>query len=165
VRFAIIRSSFNNEITQALLDGAMRGFADEHIGEELVDRFDVPGSFELPLAALWAAQSKRYNAIVCVGCVVRGDTPHFEYVAGEAARGIADVARSTGVPVIFGVLTTDTLDQARSRAASDAAGVADHSAPPGDAGAGRAVAVQPSNKGYEAARSAVAMAQLRRKFD
>ena len=160
MRFAIIRSRFNDEITQALLDGALRGFADERIGEELVDAFDVPGSFELPLAALWAAQSKRYNAIICLGCVVRGDTPHFDYVAGEAARGIADVARATGIPVIFGVLTTETLLQARSRAASDAGGSADHSA-----GMAGAQAAGPSNKGYEAARSAVAMAQLRRKFD
>lgn len=154
MRFAIIRSRFNDDITQALLDGAMRAFADERIGGELIDTFDVPGSFELPLAARWAAQTKRYNAVVCLGCVIRGDTPHFDYVAGEAARGIAEVAQATGVPVIFGVLTTETLDQARQRAMKGGASSADH--------AGTST---PSNKGYEAARSAVAMAQLRRKFD
>ena len=154
MRFAIIRSRFNDDVTKALLDGALRGFADEQIGKELLDTFEVPGSFELPLAARWAAETKRYNAVVCLGCVIRGDTPHFDYVASEAARGIADVAQATGVPVIFGVLTTETLAQARQRAAKDAGGGADH-----------AGSSAPSNKGYEAARSAVEMAQLRRKFD
>jgi 6,7-dimethyl-8-ribityllumazine synthase len=154
VRFAVIRSCFNDEITQALVDGAMRGFDEKRIGTELIDTYDVPGSFELPVAALWATQSKRYNAVVCLGCVIRGDTPHFDYVAGEAAHGIAQVALESGIPVIFGVLTTETIEQARARAAKDAGAASDHATP----GAR-------SNKGYEAALSAVAMAQLRRKFD
>ena len=114
----------------------------------------MPGAFELPLAALWLAQTKKYNAIVCLGCVIRGETPHFEHIAAEAARGIADVALRTGVPVIFGVLTTDTLEQAQARADAAAGSSAGHT---GDGAR--------SNKGYEAACSAVAMAQLRRKFD
>ncbi|MBV8281303.1 MAG: 6,7-dimethyl-8-ribityllumazine synthase [Candidatus Eremiobacteraeota bacterium] len=154
MRFAIVRSRFNAPITQALLDGARRGFADAKIESDLVDDYEVPGAFELPVAALWLAQTKKYNAIVCLGCVVRGQTPHFEYVAREAARGIADVALRTGTPVMFGVLTTDTLEQAQARA--DAAGASASS---------HAEAQTRSNKGYEAAQSAVDMALLRRKFD
>ena len=154
MRFAIVRSRFNAPITQALLDGARRGFADAKIESDLVDDYEVPGAFELPVAALWLAQTKKYNAIVCLGCVVRGQTPHFEYVAREAARGIADVALRTGTPVMFGVLTTDTLEQAQARA--DAAGAS---------ASGHAEAQTRSNKGYEAAQSAVDMALLRRKFD
>lgn len=156
MRFAIVRSRFNDTITQALLEGSKRGFADARIESDLIDVFEVPGAFELPLAALWAAQTKMYNGVVCLGCVIRGDTPHFEYVAGEAARGIAAVARQTGIPVIFGVLTTDTIEQARDRAAAAAGAASGHA---GDRGG------VTSNKGYEAAQSAVAMAQLRRKFD
>ena len=154
MRFAIVRSRFNAPITQALVDGARRGFADAKIEADLVDAYEVPGAFELPLAALWLAQTKKYNAIVCLGCVIRGQTPHFEYVARSAARGIADVALRTGTPVIFGVLTTDTLEQAEARA--DATAVA---------GAGHANPQARSNKGYEAAQSAVDMALLRKKFD
>lgn len=154
MRFAIVRSRFNGPITQALVDGARRGFADEKIEADLVDAYEVPGAFELPLAALWLAQTKKYNAIVCLGCIIRGATPHFEYVARESARGIADVALRTGTPVIFGVLTTDTLEQAQARADATAVGSAGHAQ-----GEAR------SNKGYEAAQSAVDMARLRRKFD
>lgn len=154
MRFAVIRSRFNGPITQALLDGAGRGFADAKIEADLLDTFEVPGAFELPLAALWLAQTKKYNAIVCLGCVIRGETPHFEHVAREAAHGIADVALRTGIPVIFGVLTTDTLEQALARADTAAGSTAGHTQDE-----------RRSNKGYEAARSAVDMAQLRRKFD
>jgi 6,7-dimethyl-8-ribityllumazine synthase len=154
VRFAIIRSRFNGAVTQALLDGAKRGFASAGIQSDLLDTFDVPGAFELPLAALWLAKTNKYNAVVCLGCVIKGDTPHFTYVASEAARGIAEVALRTGVPAIFGVLTTDTLEQAQARAATDAESSAGHTGGP-----------QRSNKGYEAAQSAVAMAELRRKLD
>jgi 6,7-dimethyl-8-ribityllumazine synthase len=154
VRFAIIRSRFNGAVTDALLDGAKRGFAAAGIQSDLLDTFDVPGAFELPIAALWLAKTNKYNAVVCLGCVIKGDTPHFEYVASEAARGIADVAVRTGVPAIFGVLTTETLEQAQARAAADA-----------ESGPGHTGAAQRSNKGYEAALSAVAMAELRRKLD
>lgn len=154
MRFAVVRSLFNAHITQALLDGAKRGFAEAKIEPDLVDAFDVPGSFELPLAASWLAKTNKYNAIVCLGCIIRGETPHFEYVAAETARGVAEVGLRTGVPVIFGVLTTDTLEQAQARADTSAGSSPGHTG--GDAR---------SNKGYEAARSAVAMAQLRRKLD
>jgi 6,7-dimethyl-8-ribityllumazine synthase len=159
LRFAVVRSLFNAQVTQALLDGAKRGFADAKIEPDLVDAFDVPGAFELPLAALWLAQTKKYNAVVCLGCVIRGQTPHFEYVAAQAARGVADVALRTGIPVIFGVLTTDTLEQALARADTSAGSGGGHEADEPSSKTDR------SNKGYEAAQSAIAMAQLRRKFD
>jgi 6,7-dimethyl-8-ribityllumazine synthase len=160
LRFAIVRSLFNAQVTQALLDGAKRGFADAKIEPDLVEAFDVPGAFELPLAALWLAQTKKYNAVVCLGCVIRGQTPHFEHVAAQAARGIADVALRTGIPVIFGVLTTDTLEQALARADASAGSGGGHGADEE-----RSTKLESSNKGYEAAQSAIAMAQLRRKFD
>lgn len=149
-RFAIVRACFNGEITRALLDGATRAFADARIGGRKIEVFEVPGSFELPLAARWLAGSGKFSAIVCLGCVIRGETPHFEYVAGEAARGIAAVALETGVPVIFGVLTTDTAEQAWARAGRQSRGTADHVA--GASG---------GNKGYEAAQAAIEMAWLR----
>ena len=159
MRFAVVRSLFNAQVTQALLDGAKRGFADAKIEPDLVDAFDVPGAFELPLAALWLAQTKKYNAVVCLGCVIRGQTPHLEHVAAQAARGVADVALRTGIPVIFGVLTTDTLEQALARADTSAGNGGGHEADE------RSTKVDRYNKGYEAAQSAIAMAQLRRKFD
>jgi 6,7-dimethyl-8-ribityllumazine synthase len=152
VRFAVVRSRFNGEITSRLLDGARRAFADARVRKRDIAVFEVPGSFELPLAALWLARSKKYDAIVCLGCVIRGETSHFKYVAGEAARGIAQVSLATGVPVIFGVLTTKNMAQAQVRSAPVAAGQA-HAA----------FAQRESNKGYEAAQDAVFMAALRRK--
>jgi len=154
VRFAVVCSRFNGAITEALLDGAKRGLPAAGVPADLIDQFDVPGSFELPVAALWLAQTNKYNAIACLGCIIRGETPHFEYLAREAAHGIAAVALQTGVPTIFGVLTTDTLEQAQARAVAGAGSSAAHTDAAG-----------PSNKGYEAAQSAVAMAELRRKFD
>src|SRR5690348_14573334 len=111
-RFAIIRSQFNAPITQALLDGALRAFAQAGVVKGAITVVEVPGAFELPVCALWLAQSKQYAAIVALGCVIRGETPHFEYVAAEAARGLGEVALRTGVPVAFGVLTTETAAQA-----------------------------------------------------
>ena len=149
-RFAVVRAAFNEPITRALLGGAMRGFAAGGVRPGAVDRFDVPGSFELPLAALWLANTGRYGAIVCLGCVIRGETPHFEYVARECARGISSVALATGVPVIFGVLTADTVEQAWARASKRDARGRSH--------LGETVE---TNKGYEAARAALAMARVR----
>ena len=146
-----MRSLFNGEITAKLLAGAQRGFDDARVRKRDVEIFEVPGSFELPLAALWLAKSGKYDAIVCLGCVVRGETTHYEYVAGEAARGIAQVSLVTGVPVIFGVLTTENTQQALSRAADVARVPSAHSA-----------SQKSSNKGYEAARSALQMTALRR---
>ncbi len=111
LRFAILVARFNSMITEKLLDGARKALAK---GE--VDVFHVPGAFELPLAAKMLAQTHRYHGIVALGAVIRGGTPHFDYVAGEAARGLQDVALQTGIPVAFGVLTTDTLEQAEARA-------------------------------------------------
>ena len=134
-RVAVLVSRFNEVVTTRLLDGA-RACLDEHqVGEARVDVIWVPGAFELPLAAAAAAATRRYAAIVALGCVVRGETPHFDYVAGEAAHGLGAVARAHQVPVGFGVLTTDTLEQALARAGGAA-----------------------GNKGYEAAEAALAMA-------
>ena len=150
-RFAVVRARFNEPITSALLDGALRGFTDAAGEDAKVDLAQVPGAFELPVAAKWLAESGNYDAVVCLGCVIRGETPHFDYVAGEAARGIAQIALQTGVPVIFGVLTTDTIAQAWSRAGKKRRGSKSHvTADPGG-----------GNKGYEAALSAVAMAELK----
>ena len=149
-RYAIVRALFNAPITAALLDGALRAFSDAGVKRADITTFDVPGAFELPLAALWLVQSKRYAAIVALGCVIRGETPHFEYVAGEAARGLNEVALRTGVPVAFGVLTTDTLAQATARASAVRAPTAGHAGEPAS-----------GNKGYEAAQSALAMDALR----
>jgi len=153
VRFAIVRALFNDEITAGLLEGALQAFNDARVTKRNVDVHEVPGAFELPLTALWLAESGRYAAVVCLGCVIRGETPHFEYVAGEAARGIADVALKTKIPVIFGVLTTENVAQARARSASVGRGQAHHTASQAH-----------SNKGYEAANSAIQMAALSRKI-
>jgi 6,7-dimethyl-8-ribityllumazine synthase len=149
-RYAIVRALFNSPITQALLDGALRAFQDAGIDPARVTVVDVPGAFELPVSALWLAQSKKYAAIVALGCVIRGETPHFEYVAGEAARGLGEVALRTGVPVAFGVLTTETAAQASARAGPISKPAADHV---GEAATG--------NKGYEAAQVAIAMARAK----
>lgn len=152
-KFAIVRARFNAPITQALLDGALRAFAAAGIASADVKTVEVPGAFELPVAALWLAQSNEYAAIVAVGCVIRGETPHFDFVAGEAARGLGEVALRTGVPVAFGVLTTDTAAQAAARASSVDASSPEHGN-----------AHRTSNKGFEAAQAAMAMASARRDF-
>lgn len=133
LRFAVVTARYNRDITAKLLAGARQALA----CAAQVDLFEVPGAFELPLAALRLARNGRYDAIVALGCVIRGETPHFEYVAGEAARGLQQVALETGVPVAFGVLTTDTVEQAEARA-------------------GGAL----GNKGYDAAMTAVEMARF-----
>jgi 6,7-dimethyl-8-ribityllumazine synthase len=110
LRFAIVVARFNSMITEKLLAGAR-----EALAKAQVDVFHVPGAFELPLAAKMLAQTHRYHGIIALGAVIRGETPHFDYVAGEAARGLQNVALETGIPVSFGVLTTDTLEQAEAR--------------------------------------------------
>jgi 6,7-dimethyl-8-ribityllumazine synthase len=114
-RIAIAAARFNQEIVDALLAGCVKRLEDHGISADRVIIQRVPGAFELPLAAKLLAQSGRYSAIICLGAVVRGETPHFDYVAGECARGIADVALSESLPVIFGVLTTDNEQQAWDR--------------------------------------------------
>jgi 6,7-dimethyl-8-ribityllumazine synthase len=137
LRVAIVASRFNDFIGERLVAGALDALTRTGAARDAVDLIRVPGAFEIPLAVREAARSARYDAIVCVGCVVRGATPHFDYVAGEMAAGIAAVSRETGVPVGFGVLTTETIDQAIERAGAKA-----------------------GNKGFEAALAAVEMANL-----
>ena len=136
-RFALVSSRWNDFLTARLVEGALDAL--ERLGADggAVEHFRVPGSFEIPLAALKAAQSGRFDAVVCLGTVIRGQTPHFEYVAGEVTKGIAHVSLQTGVPVLYGIVTADTLEQAIDRAG-----------------------VKAGNKGFEAAMSAVEMVNL-----
>lgn len=115
-RFGIVAARFHETIARRLVEGAVDALRRHGAVDGDVEVVWVPGAFELPLAALWLARRGRVDAVVCVGCVVRGETPHFDYVAGEAARGIAEVARLTGVPATFGVITAGTLAQAEARA-------------------------------------------------
>jgi 6,7-dimethyl-8-ribityllumazine synthase len=136
-RVAIVAARFNDVVVSALLQGAVAAWC-KRGGEErdlIIER--VPGAFELPVVARRLAASGRYEAIVALGCVIRGDTPHFEYVAGECARGLQQTSCDTGVPIAFGVLTLDNIEQARARAGPDS-----------------------SNKGAEAMDSALEMAHL-----
>jgi 6,7-dimethyl-8-ribityllumazine synthase len=114
-RVAVVAARFNAHIVDELTNGCRRRLAEADLDSSRVELFHVPGAFELPVAAKVAATTGRFAAVVCLGCVIRGDTPHFDYVAGEAARGIATVSIETGVPVVFGVLTTNTEQQARDR--------------------------------------------------
>ena len=118
-RLAIVVSRFNRAVTERLLDGAREAVRERGavLGED--DVFPVPGAFELPLVAARLAQCGRYDGVVCLGAVIRGETPHFDYVCEQAAAGIQRVALESGVPVAFGVLTTDTLEQALARAGGD----------------------------------------------
>lgn len=136
-RFAIVVSRFNEFISGHLLSGAIDCLKRHEADEDAVDIFWVPGAFEIPLTAMKAANSKRYDAVICLGAVIRGSTPHFEYVASEVTKGVASVSLETGIPVIFGVITSDTLEQAIERAGSKA-----------------------GNKGWQAAASAIEMADL-----
>jgi 6,7-dimethyl-8-ribityllumazine synthase len=115
-RFAVLAARFNGQVVDRLLDGAVQGLTSCGVAEDDITVAWVPGAFELPLAALHAARSGRFHAVICLGAVIRGETAHFDFVAGEAARGIQRVALDTGVPVLFGVLTTDTVEQAAARA-------------------------------------------------
>ena len=140
-RFAIVVSRFNEEITDGLLAGAREALAEAGVRREAVMVFQVPGAFEIPLAAKRAAESGEFAAVICLGCLIKGDTMHFEYIADAASHGIMRVALDTGVPIAFGVLTTLTDAQAEERAA------------PG-----------PGNKGREAAAAALEMARLLRQI-
>ena len=119
-RFALVVSRFNEFITTKLLAGAVDALTRHGCDEENITCVHVPGSFELPFVAKKLAESGAYDAVICLGCVIRGHTPHFEYVAAEAATGIAQVGLSTGVPTTFGVITADTLEQAVERAGAKA---------------------------------------------
>jgi len=115
-RFAIVAARFYRELTDQLIDGAQRALADCNVEPGNVDVVEVPGCFELPLACRKLIEAGRYDALVALGVVIRGDTPHFDFVAGECARGIMDVQLATSVPIGFGVLTTENLAQAQERA-------------------------------------------------
>jgi len=136
-RFAIVISRFNEFITSRLLGGALDCFSRHAVAEDAIDVVWVPGSFEIPVTALHLARSGRYDAVVCLGAVIRGQTPHFDYVASEVSKGVAHVAVATGVPTLFGVITADTIEQAIERAGTKA-----------------------GNKGADAAASAIEMANL-----
>jgi 6,7-dimethyl-8-ribityllumazine synthase len=136
-RFAVIAAAFNEAVVRKLLEGAVAGFREHGVGDDRLEVVWTPGAFELPLAARRAADSGRFDAVVCLGAVIRGETAHFDFVAGEAARGIQRASMDTGVPVIFGVLTTDNQDQALERA-----------------GGSR------GNKGWDAALAAMQMVRL-----
>lgn len=140
-RFAIVVSRWNGAITENLLAGALRALARHGVADTAIQVVRVPGAFELPLAARKIAMLGRIDAIIALGCVIRGGTPHFEYVCSECTRGVGDVALTTGVPVAFGVLTTDNLIQAEERS-----------------GAGG------ENKGEEAALTALEMVSLIRQL-
>jgi 6,7-dimethyl-8-ribityllumazine synthase len=140
-RFALIVSRFNEFISNRLLGGALDALKRHDAAEDNIEVIWIPGAFELPLAAQMAARSGRYDAVICLGAVIRGATPHFEYVAAEAAKGVAKVSLETGVPTIFGVITADTLEQAIERAGTKA-----------------------GNKGWDAALAAIEMADLKRKL-
>ena len=113
MRFALVAARFNGEITRRLIEGVTRGLH-AHEGE-VASTVWVPGAFEIPLAAKTLAQSKEYDGVICVGAVIRGETPHFEYVAGQAAAGVMQASLETGVPIVFSVLTTNTSEQADER--------------------------------------------------
>src|SRR5215475_9118916 len=141
LRFAIVVARFNSFITDRLLAGALDALARTGCAESDIEIVKVPGSWEMPVVARELAERKKHDALICLGAVVRGDTPHFDYVAGEAAKGLGHVATETGIPVAFGVLTTNTLEQAIDRAGA-----------------------KHGNKGFDAAMTAVEMANLMRKI-
>jgi 6,7-dimethyl-8-ribityllumazine synthase len=137
LKFGLVISRFNEFITKKLLEGAQDALLRHGVSQEDIDVAWVPGSFEIPLVAKKLAQTKRYNAVICLGAVVRGGTPHFEYIATEVTKGIAAVGLETGLPVIYGVVTADTLEQAIERAGT-----------------------KEGNEGFKAASSAIEMANL-----
>jgi 6,7-dimethyl-8-ribityllumazine synthase len=141
-RFAVVASRFNETVTRALVDGALDALVRHGMAFDDIDVVWVPGAWELPLAVRRAMATERYEAVVALGAVIRGDTPHFDYVAGEASRGLADASRDSDVPLGFGLLTCDTMEQALARAGGE------H-----------------GNKGWDAAVAALEMADLLDQLD
>jgi 6,7-dimethyl-8-ribityllumazine synthase len=137
LKFGLVVSRFNEFFSKKLLEGAENALLRHGVSEEDIEVAWTPGSFEIPLIAQKLAQTKKYNAVICLGAVIRGSTPHFDYIAGEVTKGIAKVNLDTGIPVIYGVITTDTLEQAVERSGTKA-----------------------GNKGFQAAESAIEMANL-----
>lgn len=142
VRIGIVVARFNDFITSKLLGGAIDGLKRHEVDDELIDVAWVPGAFEIPLIAKAMAESHKYDAVICLGAVIRGATSHYDYVCAEVSKGIAQVALSSGIPVMFGVLTTDTIEQAIERAGSKA-----------------------GNKGFECATGAIEMINLMRQIE
>ena len=141
LKFGVVVGRFNEFISSKLLGGANDGLVRHRADEADIEAAWVPGAFEIPLVAQKMAASKKYDAVICIGAVIRGSTPHFDYVASEVSKGIARVSLDTGIPVIFGVLTTDTIEQAIERAGTKA-----------------------GNKGYDAAVTAIEMVNLLKQF-
>jgi 6,7-dimethyl-8-ribityllumazine synthase len=139
LKFGVVISRFNEFITSKLLEGTKDGLLRHGVNQDDIDVAWVPGAFEIPLVARNLAQTKRYDAVVCLGAVIRGATPHFEYVAAEVTKGIAKVGLETGLPISYGIITADTLEQAIERAGTKA-----------------------GNKGFDAAVNAIEMANLLR---
>jgi 6,7-dimethyl-8-ribityllumazine synthase len=137
LRFGVVISRFNEFFSRKLLDGAMDALLRHDVNDDDIEVAWTPGSFEIPLVAQKMAQTKKYDAIICLGAVIRGSTPHFDYIAAEVTKGIANINLNTGVPIIYGVITTDTLEQAIERSGSKV-----------------------GNKGKDAAVSAIEMANL-----
>jgi 6,7-dimethyl-8-ribityllumazine synthase len=140
-KFAIVASRWNDAIVSRLIEGALDALAELSADKKAIEVFRVPGSFEIPLCALKAAESGKFDAVICLGVIIRGETPHFEYIASEVARGIGAAGLKTGVPLLFGVITAENVDQAMARAG-----------------------VKLDNKGFEAARAAVELVNLFRSF-
>ena len=136
-RFALVSSRWNDFLTARLVEGALDALERLGAAEDACAHFRVPGSFEIPLVARRLAASGKYDAVVCLGTIIRGQTPHFEYIAGEVTKGIAQAGMETGVPVVYGIVTADTLEQAIDRAG-----------------------VKAGNKGFEAAMAAVELVNL-----
>jgi 6,7-dimethyl-8-ribityllumazine synthase len=141
LKFALVVSRFNDFISSRLLEGALDGLIRKGAREADLTVYRVPGAFEIPLIAKRLGQTKTYDAVICLGAVIRGATPHFDYVAAEVSKGIATASLETGVPIIYGILTTDTLEQAIERAGSKA-----------------------GNKGFAAAEAAIEMVNLMRQI-
>ncbi len=137
LKFGIVAARFNDFITSKLLDGALDALQRHGAADGDIEIVKVPGAYEIPLAAKKLAQSKKYHAVICLGAVIRGATPHFEYISAEVSKGVAAAALEAGLPVIFGVLTTDTIEQAVERAGTKS-----------------------GNKGWDAALSAIEMANV-----
>ncbi|TZE82448.1 6,7-dimethyl-8-ribityllumazine synthase [Calorimonas adulescens] len=142
LKFSIVVSRFNEFITSKLLEGCLDALRRHGVEDENIDIVWVPGAFEIPLAAKKLAGAHRYDAVICLGSVIRGATPHFDYVAAEVSKGVAHVSLESGVPTIFGVLTTDTIEQAIERSGTKS-----------------------GNKGYDAAMTAIEMANLNHSLD
>jgi len=141
LKFAVIVSRFNDFICSKLMDGAIDALMRHGASEQNIEIIKVPGSFEIPLAAKKVASKKKHDAVICLGAIIRGATPHFDYVAAEASKGIAQASLDSGIPIAFGVLTTDTIEQAVERAGTKS-----------------------GNKGWDCAMVAIEMAQLFKKL-